>query len=472
MNKKKKSNLVFSVESFITENRLFEPGSRILVGVSGGPDSMALLSILTELRPTWDLELLVFYAHHGLRSEADEEEAFVRFRAKKWNCPFFHRKLPVLDFQRGSGLSLEEAARVLRYQAFEEVMKAKKAHRLALAHTANDQAEEVLIGLIRGAGLGGLSGIPLRRESLIRPLLSTYRPEILDYLKSADISFREDRSNKDFRFLRARIRHQLLPELKKYSPNITAQLNQTARLLQEDESTFQENIRPLAERLLTYDGSTASICRSGLAALPQALGSRLIQTALLKGMGHLRHIRAVHILSILRAAKGGRDKGRIALPQGWSARWDQKDIKIGKIAAESLPSPSFIYVIDKPGTVFIRETGESIIFKKIKNSMSFSQRLKNKYTAGADWQKIVWPLVIRNAGPGDRFQPLGLEGTKKVSRFFMDRKIPPTLRSRFPLVLCAGKIVWIAGMEIDHSFRLDSQSTEVLEMTYQKQGLD
>ncbi|MBA4393811.1 MAG: tRNA lysidine(34) synthetase TilS, partial [Desulfobacca sp.] len=158
--KQKSPALLWSVEKVIKTYGLFDPGARILIGVSGGPDSMALLSLLSELRPKWALELMVLYCHHGLRLAADEEESFVRDWSRNLDCLFFSRRLPVREYQKETGKSLQEAARELRYRAFAELIKQKAINRVALAHTANDQAEEVLIGLIRGTGLGGLIGMP------------------------------------------------------------------------------------------------------------------------------------------------------------------------------------------------------------------------------------------------------------------------------------------------------------------------
>ncbi|HMK65074.1 MAG TPA: tRNA lysidine(34) synthetase TilS, partial [Thermodesulfobacteriota bacterium] len=220
-----KSGVTFSVEKIIRERKLFDPGAKLIAGVSGGPDSMALLLVLSALREKWDLQLLVLYCHHGLRPEADHEEIFVKTWSAKWGCPFFSKKLPVGKFKKEEGMSLEEAARELRYRTFEELLREEKADRIVLAHTADDQAEEVLISLIRGAGLGGLAGIPMRRGPIIRPLLGIYRSEILSLLHEQNIPFQVDHSNLDQRFLRARVRHHLLPELKAYSPNILAQLN-------------------------------------------------------------------------------------------------------------------------------------------------------------------------------------------------------------------------------------------------------
>lgn len=452
---------------FVKQAGLFEAGAGILIGVSGGPDSMALLSLLTGLRSKWDLEVKVLYCHHGLRAAADEEEAFVRTWAKKLGCPFFSRKLPVREFQKKTGKSLQEAARELRYQAFEDYLKQEKMDRMALAHTANDQAEEVLIGLIRGAGLGGLAGIPVKRGPFIRPLIRTYRLEILDYLADQNIPYKKDASNQDFRYLRARVRHQLLPELEKYSPNIINQLNRTADLLQKDEEYLREKAEELSQTVLSFSGRTATLIRAHFVDLPQALASRLIQKALAKGMGHLRHIRAVHVLSILKAAQGSGEKGRISLPNGWSARWDREKGVISPAVPDPKPSTPFSYEIERPPKVLRLETGETLSFKKIKASSKVFEPPVDRNRARVDFNKLVWPLLVRNKRPGDRLRPLGMEGTKKVSRFFIDRKVPRSLRSRIPLVLSGGEIVWIGGMEIGQPFRLDPQTTQVLEIAYE-----
>jgi tRNA(Ile)-lysidine synthase len=464
--KKGTPGLLFFMEKFIKETGLFEPGARILAGVSGGPDSMALLSLLTELRPKWNLEVMAIYCHHGLRAAADEEEYFVKFWAQKWGCPFFSRRLSVRNFQRESKMSLQEAARELRYRAFLEYAERRKADRVALAHTADDQAEEVLIGLIRGAALGGLAGIPVRRGPFIRPLIRTYRAEILNYLKERNVPFLEDLSNRDFRYLRARVRHHLLPDLKKYSPNIVAQLNQTAGLLQKDEEYLQGKVDALAGKVISCSGDLISIQRSKLAELPQAMSSRLIQKAVLSSLGRLRHIRAAHILSIIAAAQGKRKEGRIILPDGWSVQWDRDILRITPAAPDPEPAKNFTCEIDRPRKVCIPETGEIIFFRKIKRPLDPPLFQNDKNLARVDFDKLDWPLMIRNMHPGDRFQPLGMKGSKKVSRFFIDRKVPKYLRSRIPLVLSRGEIVWIAGMEIGQAFCLDPRSSRALEMEY------
>lgn len=430
---------------------------------------MALLVLLSDLGLHWDLDLKVLYCHHGLRVAADEEAAFVRTWARKKGCSFFTRKLAVREFQKERGMSLQEAARELRYRAFEEVLNSEKADRVALAHTANDQAEEVLIGLIRGAGLGGVAGMAMARGLIIRPLLRTYRPEILHYLAVNHIPYLEDASNQDLRYLRARVRHQLLPELIHYSPNIVAQLNRTADLLGKDEEYLQKMTDQTAPGLLTFSGSSAFLDREKLGGLPQALASRIIQRVIRMGRGHLRHIRAVHILTILRAARGLKEKGRIPLPDGWAAQWDRDMIAILPAGPDPKPADPFYYEIEKPQEVFLKEIGEWLSFRKVRAIAPFPQATDQNRQIWVDFEKVTWPLVIRNVRPGDRFQPLGLIGSKKVNRFLMDRKVPRDFRSRIPLVFSGGEMVCIPGLAIGHPFCLGSQSTQALEITCQRE---
>jgi tRNA(Ile)-lysidine synthase len=461
-----KLSLTVAVKRFIENNRLFGPGSRIIVGVSGGPDSMALFSILNELRRPWGLEIIAFYCHHGLRRAADGEVDFVRHWAGLWGCSFTTSKVDVQAFQQENKMSLQEAARELRYRVFRSFFVKQKADRVALAHTANDQAEEVLIGLIRGAGLGGLAGIPLQREGIVRPLLTTYRHEIMTYLSERHIPYLEDESNKDRRFLRARVRHQLLPVLSKFSPNIITQLNRTAGLLKKDEAFLQEKTERIMARVLVPLEAGAQFSRKGLKKLPQAILSRLFQKALFQVKGDLRLIGSVHLLSLVNAVCGPSIQGRLDLPGGVQASWDRDWIILQP--AVSVPPPLlFSGQVDGPGTITIREIGAEISFERVRIDPQTVRKTFNKQQALVDWEKIQWPLEVRNVQAGDRFRPLGLRGAKKVNRFFMDRKIPRSQRDRIPLIISGGEIVWIAGLEIGDLFALNDTSRQALRLKLQ-----
>jgi len=461
--------LLGRVEKVIIENSLIKPGGKIVLAVSGGPDSMALFSLFCDLRRTWELGLTVLYCHHGLRAAADEEESFVREWAKHFDCPFISRRLSVREYHKKSGKSLQDAARELRYRVFEEERQQSGFDQVALGHTANDQAEEVLIGLIRGTGLGGLAGIRLTRGPFIRPLLRTSRLEILRYLDQKNLPYKEDASNAEVRFLRARIRHHLIEELKGYSPNIINQLNQMAGLLQKDEEYLQEQVSRVMANIVSHHGAATRLNRSVLGGLPQALATRVIQRVLLERLGNLDHIRSVHILSFLKAAQGASRPGSLPLPKGWSVHWDRQTLTLEPTPSSSIRVSHFSYSVKKPGRFSLPGIGMVLFFKKVKASPEFLNPSRRKELARVNFDLVSWPLVVRNHRPGDRFQPFGMEGSKKVSRFFMDRRVPAEQRSRIPLICSGEKIIWVAGLEIDQAFRLDVQTTTVLEIVYRKE---
>jgi tRNA(Ile)-lysidine synthase len=460
----RKSSLTGWVERYIEGNRLFGPGSRIVVGVSGGPDSMALLSILNELRRPWDLELIALYCHHGLRPAADQEADFVRRRAELWDCSFATARVDVRTYQKERKMSLQEAARSLRYEVFQSFLEKHRAQKLALAHTANDQAEEVLIGLIRGAGLGGLSGMPLQRAAYVRPLLATYRREILTYLEERNIPYLKDESNNDLRFLRARIRHQLLPELRKFSPQILTQLNRTAGLLVKDESFLQEETGRIMARVLVPWESGVRFSRDALKAFHPAILSRLFQQSLLQVKGDLRRIRSVHLLTLTNLIHSSSRRGKSPLPGRVEASWDEDWIYIRPAISSILSRLAFSARIDRPGKVLIREIGAMISFDQVPVGPRTPRRTLDRRQVLVDWEKIQWPVLVRSLQSGDRFHPLGLKGSKKVTRFLMDRRVPRSQRDRIPIVLSGGEIVWIAGLEIGDPFALRDQSSQALRL--------
>jgi tRNA(Ile)-lysidine synthase len=458
------------VQQSIGATELITPGSRILVGVSGGPDSMALLSVLCSLRPVLGLELIVLFCHHGLRTAADQEELFVRQWAGQWDCPFLAERLAVREFQQARKCSLQEAARECRYGALEAHREREEARAVALGHTADDQAEEVLIGLIRGAGLGGLAGIPRQRGPFIRPLLGIYREDILTYLKRSGIPWLEDASNRDRRYLRARIRHHLLPELEQYTPNMRVQLNRLAALLGDDEDFLQE-ITSQAWALTASGAREAPVLsRSRLAHFHSAIGSRLIQTALRGTPGGLAGLGSRHIRTLLRLASGPSPSGRFDLPGNRVAVWEKDQFMIRPpFPADRQPRP-FSYLVKGPGKLLIRETGDILIFKKVRPEALAAYRWAdgNKQEALMDWDKIRWPVRVRSLEAGDRFRPLGLGGSKKVARFLMDRKVSRMRRSQIPLLWSGDELAWVAGVEIAQSFALGPDSEAALHLEYRQ----
>lgn len=471
MTKKQKTELVQVLEAYIAETHLFKEGAKILIAVSGGPDSMALFALLKELQPRWALQLHVLHCHHGLRPEAEEEADFVRLWAKRWETPFSLSRLAVREFKMSEKRSWQDAARDLRYRAFVKTAQEVGAEYIALGHTADDQAEEILIGLIRGAGLGGLCGMPWKRGPFIRPLLGIYRSEVEAYLQGKGIPYRQDPSNRDFRYLRARVRHHLVPELKKYSPRILVQLNRTARLLQRDEAFLQEKTEEFADTLLRRSPEGMEISRAELVRTPPAIASRLLQKALLTVRGDLRKVGTVHLEALLGLVQSPKKEGRLSLPGGWTAVTDRETLFLVREGRSRRELVHFQHEVMGPGTVVIPETGDRLIFRETYGSPPAPFVSPDPNLARVDGEMISWPILVRSAQPGDRFTPYGREGSKKVARFMMDRKIPKERRRRIPLVLSQNRIVWVAGVEIEKAFSLSSTTQRILEMEYQKGDL-
>ncbi|TAJ23055.1 MAG: tRNA lysidine(34) synthetase TilS, partial [Nitrospirae bacterium] len=264
--------------------KLFAPGDRLLVALSGGPDSVALLSLLVELAPSWDLRISALHVNYGLRGEESDEDArFAAALCDRFGVPFQCERVSLAtgDAQGRQRSSLQEIAREARYEVLVRAGRKLGVDKIALGHQADDQAETLLMWMLRGAGTAGLAGIPPIRESLfIRPLLKVSRSEVLDYLKERRVSFRSDSSNDKPLYLRNRVRHELLPMLKRYNPTIVATLLRQADILREDDLCLEQWGREQTASVARNERDGVAVDRAGLLALPVALQRRVIRSVL------------------------------------------------------------------------------------------------------------------------------------------------------------------------------------------------
>jgi len=299
----------------IRTHDLIPPGSTVLIAVSAGPDSTALFHILASLRPVLASSLLCAHIDHGLRpDEAAEEAATVLRLAESLSVPFFQFKVDTQAYMRKHGLSLEHAARDLRYACLRGCAREQGAELIAVGHTADDQAEEVLHRLLRGSGRRGIGGMPLKSRDIIRPLLQTSKKQLLDYLDRHDIPFCHDSSNDDTRFLRNRIRHMLLPLLEKdFDPGIRRALCKSAENLKEDEDFLEHHLDRLWPDLVQADGVKYRLSREHFASLHPCLRRRVVER-LLHTLG--AKARYSHILAVLDGAARGQTGGELHLGQG------------------------------------------------------------------------------------------------------------------------------------------------------------
>jgi tRNA(Ile)-lysidine synthase len=445
----------------IRDRQLFDQGHHLLAAVSGGPDSVALLSVLSSLAPAWRLKLTVVHFNYGLRgSESDGDEAFVASWCRERQIPFVVRK-PVLTKRRKAS-SLQARAREVRYEAMKSLAGDIHADRIVTGHTANDQAETMLLWMLRGAGLRGLAGMPFMREELIvRPLLTTTREEVLDYLKHEHLSYRQDSSNTTDRYRRNRIRRELLPVMERITPSIVRLLGRQSDVLRADENYLEQVVDSLYRSLIFVDGSGSQrFERQVFLDLPDALQRRLVRRILratdeqhcaptLSTVENvLRFVtgrRAGTLLSV-QGADVARDRDRIVVVRRKGSSRSRKNCsQLFSVLPIALSTASSVYW---PGTA-------QKIHVQVMTGQSAEPWLKDRSRECAvfDADRLSEPLVIRSWQPGDRIHPRGMDGkSKKLQDLFTDMKVGREERNRIALLVAPEGILWVVGRREDERF--------------------
>jgi len=454
------------VRRTIARYNMISPGDGVVVAVSGGPDSVCLLDILHELGDELGIQLLVAHFDHGLRPGEDEDETrFVESLAMSLNLPFETKR--AAESLRQGAASLEERARNARYRFFDEVKKKYEARKIAVGHNINDQAETVLMRLMRGSGASGLSGIrPFRDNKIVRPLIELTRGEIESYLRQKGLAFVTDSSNLETRHLRNRIRIELLPQLKRYQPRIVEVLGQVAEIMRRDDEYLEERAAEwVEERVEIRDTGEVYIPLPSFVELPEALRNRVIRQALKITGGNLRKVSTRHLDAVNLLATGKRPQTLVKLPNGVSARRSYDTLFFG--ASEESQPQAFCCLLEGPGTFYLDALGCTVSLEEMEGSVS-PERSMSPWTAFLNAERITYPLMIRNFRPGDRFVPLGMSGHKKLKDFFIDLKIPSEVRARIPILTERDMPIWVCGFRIDDRFKVSSKTKKVLKVTFDK----
>ena len=445
------------------------------MGVSGGPDSVALVHILRALAPKYGLKLAIAHLNHGLRQNAsDSDQAFVTALAQKLEMPLYVERQDVRSYQKSRHLSVEEAARQVRYRFYHRSASEHGYHKIALGHQADDNAEQVLLAMLRGSGPLGLAGIPpVRSDHIIRPLINLRRKELLDYLASQHLDYVEDFSNRDLRFLRNKIRRRLIPELQAhYNPKCVDSLNRMAAILFAEEKWIDDQILPILQEALVVDGpKRIGLSLDRLKQEPVAAQRRLIRKALLQVKGNLRRITFAHVEAVVKLAQQGKAGDMLDLPDHICVGRDQGCLLMSKAQQKPCRTagghllaavPEYAYPLPRAGEILIQEAGLQICFNELPIEQVSDWQQTERQIAFMDRDKLSFPLVIRNFRPGDRFSPLGIRGRQKLKKYFIDHKISRTDRMKCPIVLSRNKIIWVAGHRLDNAVKIDSQTRRVL----------
>ncbi len=451
---------------------MFGPGDGVLAGVSGGRDSMVLLALLAKLAGLLRLRLGIAHFNHGLRgASADQDARLVEHQALMAGLPFFYARGDAAAYRRRHRLSLEEASRELRYAFFETTARRYGFGCVALGHHADDNAELVLMRLLRGSGPLGLAGIPPVRAlgstglKVIRPLIDIEQAAIGRFSRGHGMATAEDESNRSLEFTRNRIRHDLLPKLRaEYNPGIAVGLNRLARLMRDEDawlaSLGEESLRGL---MVEADTDHLLLDRAALKRCHPALQRRVLRAALQRIRGNLRRIGFEPIEVVRRLLEARNPSGGIDLPGGVRVEVDGDQLRLGRRRPPTVPV-RFEYTLTGTGIVDIAETGARLCLQKLAPADVGTIRHAGQNVAYFDMDQIEFPITIRNFRPGDRFAPFGLQGTQKLKKFFIDHKIPRERRRDYPLVVSGGEIIWIAGLRRSERARIEPGSAAILKL--------
>ena len=462
----REGNLLQRVRETIRQYGLLRSGDRIIVGVSGGPDSVCLLFLLREMSSSFNLDVGVAHLNHGLRgNEALDDQSFVLSLAQRLGFPFFTESVNVAAFAKEKGLSKQVAGRHLRYQFFARVAKETGAHRVAVGHTLDDQAETLLMRILRGTGSDGFQGIPMiRDETIIRPLLMVSRQGIEDYLRQRNIPYREDSSNQNCYYFRNRVRKELIPFLKaQFNPNFQNVLHRESLILWQEGDYLEKEAHRVFHQMRVQEKGQIQFEAQLLLTLHPALRWRVFRVAIRKIRLSEKEIEFKHIAAIDELLKRNHG-GSHHLPSGLRVKKEQGFLMfLNKNQATSFPWKAPLMV---PGVVDVDIVPVKVFSQLTKGPLDRS----SETVAVFDWEKVPQPLEVRNWHPGDFFYPKGLGGKKKLQDFFVDQKIPRSQRSKIPLLASPEGILWIMGFRLDGRFLADRNTETKLVISLQKRG--
>ncbi len=448
-------------QAHLAASGLIAPGQTVLVGFSGGADSTCLLHLLHRA----GVDVLAAHLHHGQRAEADVEEAACAAFADSLGVPFVSGRADVPRIARDLGIGLEEAGREARYEFLERARRQVGAHRLATAHTLDDHVETVLLHIARGTGLGGLAGIPAERGPIVRPLLWARRAQTRAYCQEHGLGFHDDPANVDLSFSRARVRHRVVPELEAVNPGFVAAVQRLAGMADEEDrflngmaaAALERTETPLNGhlRFLTLDSEVAFDLRA-LRAEPAVLVARGVRLAAAMLGAELDHRGTAHLVDAVR--EGG--LGSLTAPGGVVVfEWDQGRLHV----ARKVATVPFRYALAVPGETESLEFGWQF---RAEGAPPNLPDPPDPMVAVIDASQVQGNLFFRPAEPGDRIDPLGLGGTKKLSDVFQEARLTESARRLLPVVFDMVGPVWVPGLVVSDRVRLREETVRALRLTF------
>lgn len=432
------------IRQTISEYNLLNKGDSVLVGLSGGADSVCLTYALNELKEILGIEVYTAHVNHGIRGdEANNDELFAEKFSKSLGIKFFSARFNVPELAKQTGVSEETAGRNARYEFFENLCNEYKISKIATAHNKNDNAETILMNFMRGSTVKGLCGIPYKRGNVIRPILDVSREMIEEYCQINKLEYVTDSTNLSNNYTRNKVRNILIPLVKEnFNPNFVSTVTSNAKLMIEDSYCLDQ----IAYGVYSKIAKHGSVSISKLKENPVSIQRRVIRYMLSEVYSGLSDIPGIYISDILNLKHTGNG---INLLNGVIAKIEYDKLKIGKF--ESSKSLDFKYSLNVPCCAQIPEILYSVSIEKC------DKRKKDGYIyLGCDTDRII----IRNRQPGDRFYPSGMTGSKKLKQYFIDNKIPKEIRSSIPIIEINGEIAAV-GERVDNRFLFKDRGVKI-----------
>ena len=451
------------VINYIRKNLMFDKGDKVIVAFSGGPDSTCLLYILNELKEKLGITLIGAHINHCLRGdESDKDEEYAKKTCEKLNIDFYSKKVDVHKISKEKNLSCEMAGREVRYNFFEELVIKLDANKVAIAHNANDQAETILMRIMRGTGIAGMIGIkPVRDKIYVRPILLLTRKEIEKYCLINNITPRIDKTNLENVYARNKVRLEMIPYIEKnFNTDIIKTLNRMSDTVKIDNEYLENVCQKEYEKYCEISEQRVIINKSAFIN-HEAILSRIIRSALLEINHNLYNIEKIHITSIIELQKHETGKS-IMLPQNIIVENSYGNINI-YIHVKAIDAYKNRYPLNINEKNIIHALKKTIRID-VKSKMKYTEFIGNDSIKYFDYDKITEPITFRYRKNGDKFTPLGMLGSKKISDLFIDLKIPKDIRNEIPLICFGNDIGWDVGYRVSEKFKVSKDTKNILQI--------
>lgn len=454
--------------STVSKHRLIVENDNIILGLSGGPDSMALLHILIWIKEKVSFNLILAHVNHGVRGqEALKDEMFVKKVAKELNLEYFSTRVDMIGLAKEEGISSEEAGRKLRYGFFREIIKKKGKGKIAVAHNKKDQAETLLMRIMRGTGIDGLKGMDFQTDDIIRPILDIDRWEIEEYIEDENIETVLDKTNLETIYTRNKVRLELMPYIEEnFNPNIVDtlfRLSENASLDSKFLDSFTD--KRYGSLIEKRDETSISLRADKFKVEDIAIKRRIIRKAILELTDSLQGIEEVHISNIIELFKRKETGKMINLPDDIIAKvaYDNLILEKALFKDSETDKDNDLFHSLKLGKNILTHYGIEVDLQVLDRDKSYFKN-SSKNTKYFDYDKLAGNLSVRSRKNGDRFNPFGMRGSKKIKDYFIDEKIPRDLREKTPMLIDEKNIIWVIGYRTSEIYRITASTTKVLEV--------